>query len=88
VDTYRRAIARAADAADAWEKGGQVIRNDQRIVPRWHPHQLRHSAATEIRRQFGIEAAQHVLGHRTLAVTQLYAEKNDDIAKRVAAAIG
>jgi len=30
---------------------------------RWHPHQLRHTAATEIRRQFGIEAVQHVLGY-------------------------
>ena len=26
-------------------------------VPRWHPHRLRHSAATELRKEFGIEAA-------------------------------
>jgi integrase len=31
--------------------------------PRWHPHQLRHTAATEIRAKFGLEAAQAVLGH-------------------------
>jgi integrase len=55
---------------------------------RWHPHQLRHTAATEIRKRFGIEAAQHVLGHSGLAVTQLYAEKNSETAKAVAAAIG
>lgn len=29
----------------------------------WHPHQLRHSRGTEIRRNFGIECAQSVLGH-------------------------
>ena len=28
----------------------------------WHPSQLRHSAATEIRKQFGLEAAQVALG--------------------------
>jgi integrase len=88
VDSYRRAITRAADDADEWAKAGHIVGNDERIIPRWHPHQLRHSTATEIRRQFGIEAAQHVLGHTTLAVTQIYAEKNADIAKRVAAVIG
>ncbi len=54
----------------------------------WHPHQLRHTAATAIRRQFGIEAAQHVLGHATLSVTEVYAERNADTARAVAAEIG
>jgi integrase len=49
---------------------------------------LRHSAATEIRKRFGIEAAQHVLGHATLNVTEIYAEKNAEAARRVAAMIG
>jgi integrase len=54
----------------------------------WHPHQLRHSAATEIRRRFGIEAAQNVLGHATLSATEIYAEKSDEAARRIAAAMG
>ena len=54
----------------------------------WHPHQLRHTAATAIRRRFGIEAAQHVLGHATLSVTEVYAERNAEAARVVAAAIG
>lgn len=29
----------------------------------WSPNQLRHTAAIEIRREFGIEAAQNTLGH-------------------------
>jgi len=29
---------------------------------RWHPHQLRHNAATYLRKQFGLEAARVVLG--------------------------
>ena len=55
---------------------------------RWNPHRLRHSAGTSIRRQFGLEAAQTVLGHRTLSATQIYAEKHADTARQVAAQIG
>jgi integrase len=85
---YARAISRAADSAELWAKGGLIVANDKRLVPHWHPHQLRHSAATEIRRQFGIEAAQTILGHATLSVTQVYAEKNAEAGQRIAAAIG
>jgi integrase len=41
---------------------------------RWHPHQLRHAKATEIRREAGLDAARAVLGHRTPAITEVYAE--------------
>lgn len=34
VASYRRAITRAADGADLWAKGGKVIGNDERIIPR------------------------------------------------------
>ena len=46
---------------------------------RWSPNQLRHTAATVIRREFGLEAAQVVLGHSQANVTQVYAER--DLAK-------
>jgi site-specific recombinase XerC len=39
----------------------------------WHPHQLRHSAATAIREQFGLDSAQALLGHANLSATQVYA---------------
>jgi len=54
----------------------------------WHPHQLRHSAATRLRKDFGLEAAQVILGHRTLTVTQVYAERNVAAAQDVMAAVG
>jgi site-specific recombinase XerD len=54
----------------------------------WHPHQLRHSAATNLRRDFGLEPAQVILGHKTLSVTQVYAEKNVEAAMRVMAEVG
>ena len=88
VAAYRRAITRACDVADVWAKGGQIVANDERIISRWHPHQLRHTAATDIRRQFGLEAAQHVLGHASVDMTQVYAERNQEIARAVAAKIG
>jgi len=52
-------------------------------------NQLRHSAATDIRKHFGIEACpEQCSGMPRLAATQIYAEKNVDAAKRIAAALG
>jgi integrase len=55
---------------------------------RWHVHQLRHTAATTLRKEHGLEAAQVILGHRTLTVTQVYAEKNVAAAQAVMAIVG
>jgi integrase len=41
---------------------------------RWHPHQLRHNAATRLRREHGVEMARIILGHRNLSATEIYAE--------------
>jgi integrase len=54
----------------------------------WHPHQLRHTAATEIRRKFGIEASQVVLGHASLSVTEVYAERDNRLAHEVMKQLG
>jgi integrase len=43
-------------------------------VPHWHPNQLRHNAATRIRKEFGLDVARTVLGHTSPATTQIYAE--------------
>lgn len=55
---------------------------------RWHPHQLRHTAATELRRKYGLEAAQVILGHKQLTVTQVYAEKNVAAAEQIMRQVG
>ena len=39
------------------------------------PNQIRHPYATRIRREYGLEAAQVLLGHSKADVTQLYAER-------------
>lgn len=72
-DSYRIAIARACKVAR---------------VPRWHPHQLRHNAATRLRKEFGIEAARVVLGHSSLATTEIYAEIDQMKAAEIMAKVG
>jgi integrase len=54
----------------------------------WFPNQLRHTAGTEIRKRFGLEAAQTVLGHSKADVTQVYAERDYALAARVAKEVG
>jgi integrase len=72
-DSYGRAIRRACEWAG---------------VPQWHPHQLRHSFATRIRRDFGLEAARLMLGHSSMVVTQVYAEQDRQLAMKIAAKVG
>lgn len=55
---------------------------------RWNPNQLRHAFATRVRKEFGLEAAQVLLGHARADVTQVYAERNLDLAAAIAAKIG
>ena len=73
TDSYRRAIHYACDKAG---------------IERWSPNRLRHSAATEIRKKFGLEAAQVALGHSTADITQVYAERDRGKGIEVARQIG
>jgi site-specific recombinase XerD len=78
--SYRDAIHRACDRAFPVPEGMSV--EEGKIWQkrhRWNPNQIRHSAATEIRRKFGIEAVQCVLGHSEVGTAQIYAER--DMAK-------
>jgi site-specific recombinase XerC len=49
---------------------------------------LRHSFATAIRKEHGLEAAQVLLGHARADVTQVYAERDEELAARVAEQVG
>lgn len=55
---------------------------------RWSPNQLRHSVATAIRKRFGLEAAQVILGHAAADITQVYAERDADKAREVMRKLG
>lgn len=74
VGGYRRAIVRACDAVG---------------VTAWHPHQLRHNYATQVRSEFGLEAAQVMLDHSSAEITDaIYAERDSRRAVEVAARLG
>ncbi|HBE67302.1 MAG TPA: integrase [Planctomycetaceae bacterium] len=68
---------------------GKAMRNacKRANLETWSPNQLRHNAATEIRKQFGLDAASVILGHSEVGVTQVYAEadklKAIDVASRI-----
>lgn len=72
-DSYGRAVRRACLKAG---------------IPVWSPNRLRHSLATRVRQSFGLEAAQVILGHSKADVTQVYAERNRDLAEQVMREIG
>jgi len=45
-------------------------------VSKWTPHQLRHAAATRMRRLVGLETTRAILGHSRAEVTEIYAERD------------
>ncbi len=57
-------------------------------VTLWKPNQLRHAWATRMREQFGIEAASDGLGHSSVDMTEIYAERSLKRAVEVAAVAG
>lgn len=73
TDSYRRAIHRACRRAK---------------VPLLGPGRLRHNAATRLRKEYGVEVASVLLGHRQIETTQIYAEKNTALARKIAGEIG
>lgn len=97
--SYRVAVERACDRAfrhpTIVKKRGVDLTDDQsdelaawRKEHRWHPHRLRHTRATEIRRRFDVEAAQVILGHSKPDTTLVYAERDLDRAREVMGEIG
>lgn len=87
--SYRRAIARACEQAFPAPEG---LTDEERMRWRrdhqWHPNQLRHTAATEIRAKYGLEAAQVVLGHASANVSEIYAERDHRKAAAIMREVG
>jgi integrase len=70
TDSYAQAIKRACR---------------EHNVPHWHPYQLRYTAGLRVRRQVGPDAAQALLGHRTVDMTEHYTRLTaEDVAAVVA----
>jgi integrase len=102
-DAYNRAIQRGCEAAFGMppelrriskklpadeRKRMQKLAAEWRAKNCWRPNQLRHAAGTEVRRQYGLEAAQVVLGHAKADVTQVYAERDMALAAKIMGEVG
>jgi integrase len=97
--SYHTVVARACDKAFPHPTLSGVAEEDLapeqaaelkawRKAHRWHPNQLRHSAATRLRREFGLDVARVILGHSSPAVTEVYAEVDRTKAVDVMARVG
>ena len=87
--SYRKAIHRGCDAAF---KPPKELEGEQALQwakeHRWAPNRVRHTTATAVRKRFGLEAAQVILGHSHADVTQMYAEVNMEKGIEVIRQIG
>lgn len=88
-NSYRKAIARACRLAFPVPDGLEDAQAEEwRRDHHWHPHQLRHSLGTEIRKKFGLDEASAVLGHRGVKMTEHYAKIDVDKSTAVIAMVG
>jgi integrase len=97
TDAYDHAIRKAIAAANKARACNECrkLKPAQRCakcraatLPHWHPHQLRHTAATRIRREYGLDIARAILGHRSPQITELYAELDTAHAAEVMRRLG
>lgn len=72
--SYRRHIYRAL----------QKLREKKQSEDRFHPHQIRHTVGTDIRKSHGAEGSRVALGHARLSTTEIYAERDLALARRIA----
>lgn len=82
-NSYRQAIERAIERVNE-ERAEKKLP----LIEEWTPHQIRHAHATTVRAKYGLEAAQVALGHESMDITQVYAEKNLELARKIASEIG
>jgi integrase len=103
VASYRRAIERACEIAFGMPDQlriipvGLPVDEEQRRRREaaqwrkghcWHPNQLRHTFGTQARRQGGIETSRILLGHTSIATSEIYAEPDRTAAQEMIAKIG
>ena len=101
-NSYRRAVARACEVAfgmpaelkPVWKetpeqrKEKAAAREKWHAAHGWHPNQLRHTRATEIRKRYGLDAARAVLGHTSVKMTTEYAELDAKQVEKIMVEVG
>jgi integrase len=74
-ETWREWHDRLGD--ERWDEL-QCFRREHHFTP----NQLRHAAATRLRQHLGIDVARTVLGHSSAGITEIYAERDHEAARR------
>ena len=89
---YRRAISRAVQKENKERlkaaKEAGIPESEVELLEDWAPNRLRHATGSEVRKLFGLESAQVILGHAKADTTEIYAERNAELARSVARKIG
>ena len=67
---------------------GRTEPHDKAVIERWVSHQLRHTNADAVRKEFGLEHTQAVLGHAKANMSEHYAKARKAKAAEVARKIG
>jgi integrase len=78
--SHKRPARRAEVPADLRKKEDALLA--ERARRRWHPHQLRHTAATVFRQTYGLEVARVLLGHQDTKMTRHYSRPDHEEALR------
>ena len=97
-DSYNRCITRACEIAfempqELRSASSKLPKREQEELKAtaktwrqewcWSPLQLRHTAGTELRKLFDLNAARQVLGHSKKSTTEIYAEQDFDAAREI-----
>ncbi len=69
-----------------WERIKRTC--ERHNIPPWFPLQLRHLALTLVRERFGAEASQIAGGHANLSTTEIYAARDEVLARKIAEEMG
>ena len=89
VRSYSQAVAKGCMKADAAaHEEDDTLAAETVIVPQFHPHQIRHTTANRLRREFGLDTARVVLGHKSAQITEVYAALDNSKAAEVMAKLG
>ncbi|MEN8127075.1 MAG: site-specific integrase [Planctomycetota bacterium] len=87
--SYRKAVQYAIKAANkVITEKAKAAGVEPVLVPYWTPYQLRHTAATKVRKEMGYETAGATLGHTNMSATAIYAERNQGLADEAAKRFG
>lgn len=87
---YNKAVRYAITAAnkEIRRKAKEQGNEKPDLIPYWTPYQLRHTAATKVRKEMGYETAGATLGHTNMSATAIYAERNQGLADEAARRFG